>query len=83
MLVIGIGSGCKRMQSFLAGFKEYMFSVRFGILTDSLDMNGNILREEVPPKISQQELESQVKLFKGESLQIPPKYQCLILDFQL
>ena len=41
-LVIGVGTGCRLMQSYLKGGKEYFAIGKLGEATDTLDSEGNV-----------------------------------------
>jgi len=46
VLVIGIGNGTKVLSMFSDADKEYICTFRLGLLTDTLDITGKILKEE-------------------------------------
>jgi len=60
--------------------KEYIAGLRLGIVTDTQDTTGNILKEdgiEAAAKISTEALTSALETFKGPQKQIPPMYSAI------
>ncbi|MDE5615363.1 MAG: tRNA pseudouridine(55) synthase TruB [Alphaproteobacteria bacterium] len=59
--------------------KEYLFSMRFGFETDSLDITGNVIRRDdfVPDVTSVTAVCAQ---FVGDIMQIPPAYSAVHID---
>lgn len=45
VLVIGVGEGCKQLSSFWSAPKRYRAVGKLGVLTDSLDGNGEVVKE--------------------------------------
>ena len=50
VLIVCIGQACKIVELLTSKEKEYIASVKLGVLTDTLDITGNILKEEKIPK---------------------------------
>ena len=81
VLVLLAGRATKLAEQLLADDKEYRFTIRFGITTDSQDISGKILREEpapVPRPLA--EIEAILPRFRGELLQIPPMFSAVKID---
>jgi tRNA pseudouridine55 synthase len=74
VLVLGIGSGTKKLNQFLGGWKEYETTCVFGTVTDSYDAVGKILRRTPTDHITKEKVEQALESFKGEILQQPPMY---------
>ena len=53
--------------------------MRLGVVTDTQDMTGNILRES-PVCVNRNEIEEVIQSFKGEYAQIPPMYSALKIN---
>lgn len=77
VLVIGLGTGCKSLSSFLSGSKGYLATGRFGQHYDTLDSTGVVLKEtEVIPE--RKDYEAVLKgQFTGEILQRPPAFSAV------
>jgi hypothetical protein len=74
VLVVGVGSGTKKLQDFLGGWKEYETTCVFGIVTDSYDAEGKILQRTSTANITREAVETALESFKGEIQQRPPMY---------
>lgn len=57
--------------------KKYYAEFRLGIVTDTQDISGNIIRENQVPKIELEFIEQIVKSFEGEQDQVPPMYSAV------
>ena len=76
LLVVLVGKG-SRLSPFLMGMdKTYAATVRFGILTDSLDSDGQVVRT-VPVPTDPAVLEPALAGFRGEISQVPPLISAL------
>lgn len=59
--------------------KTYVFTIQFGVTTDTLDSTGKILeRNEIIPNI--EEIEKVLPNFLGEQEQMPPKYSAIKIN---
>jgi tRNA pseudouridine55 synthase len=74
VLVVGVGSGTKKLSELLGGWKEYEAACVFGIVTDMYDAEGKILRRTPTLHITRQAVEKQLESFRGEIQQRPPMY---------
>lgn len=73
VLPIAIGKATKLFDIFLTKKKGYIAEFSFGLLTDTLDITGNILdKSDIVPERSI--LIESIKSMIGESEQLPPKY---------
>ncbi len=75
VLPICIGKAT-RLIEFLEDDKEYLATVQFGKNTQTYDLEGEIT-ETFDKKISQEELEKALELFRGEIFQLPPIYSAI------
>ena len=81
VLPIALGEATKLCGRMLDASKEYAFTVRFGVETDTLDLEGKVIASsEVRP--SQAEVEAVLPRFTGPIEQIPPAYSALMVDGQ-
>ena len=76
VLVICIGKATKLVEVLTSLEKEYIAEVKLGILTDTLDVDGLILKEE-QTKIKREELEKVLNSFVKEYNQEVPIYSAV------
>lgn len=76
VLVLCIGKATKLVDVITAVNKEYEAEITLGILTDTLDITGNILKEEIP-NISDQTIIEVVSSMKGTYNQEVPIYSAI------
>ena len=69
-LVIGVGTGCRLMQSYLKGGKEYFAVGKLGEATDTLDSEGNVTSTRPYDDSTLQRMEALLPEFTGDVLQI-------------
>lgn len=81
LLVVLVGKG-SRLSPFLMGQdKTYEATVRFGLATDTLDREGEVVATAPVPE-SWQEVEDGLGDFRGDIMQIPPVISALKKDGQ-
>ena len=80
VLILGVGSGTKALQSFLDCTKVYETVVLFGASTDSYDRVGRILTKRPYEDITRKMVEDALDDFRGKIKQIPPIYSALKMD---
>ncbi|KAH6689590.1 tRNA pseudouridine synthase B [Plectosphaerella plurivora] len=80
VLILGIGSGTKSLQSFLDCTKTYETIVLFGAATDSYDRTGRILTKRPYDHITRELVEKEMDNFRGKFEQIPPLYSALKME---
>jgi tRNA pseudouridine55 synthase len=79
VLPIAIGEATKLTGRMLDASKAYLFTVRFGEETDTLDLEGKVIAtSDVRP--SQAEVEAVLDRFTGPIAQVPPAYSALKVD---
>ena len=74
VLVLTIGKATKIGELLTSYEKEYVAGVKMGVLTDTLDVEGKILKEEDPPKI---DLNKLIKSFRKTYMQEVPIYSAV------
>ncbi len=82
VLPIAIGDATKMIpfvESANDGTKEYLFSCKFGISTDSLDITGTITQQnnKIP---TDTQINDSVTHFIGDVMQVPPIYSAVHVD---
>lgn len=80
VLIIGVGSGTKQLQSFLSCTKTYEATVLFGVATDTYDAMGRILAKASYGHVTKQVVEDALTAFRGKIMQKPPIYSALSMD---
>lgn len=77
LLLCGIGAGT-RLLEFLEGLpKRYRFEVRLGIVTDTYDLEGEVLEKHPFENVSREMVEALLPRFQGEVTQTPPDYSAI------
>lgn len=79
VLPVAIGrENTKKIDCLMNAFKEYDFTIKFGLETDSGDITGNVLnRNNQGMNFSIDDVKEAIKCFIGEIDQIPPKYSAI------
>lgn len=76
VLPVCLGKGAKVCDLLTDKDKVYETVMRLGVVTDTQDMTGNVLRES-PVHVTREELEAVMHQFLGDYDQIPPMYSAL------
>lgn len=74
LLIIGIGKSTKLLSKYSNLKKEYRAKLKLGQETDTLDLDGTVIKSIPVPQISVEKIKKVFKLFVGELLQVPPMY---------
>ena len=77
VLPICLGAATKLFPYLLDCRKTYRAVVRFGRVTDTLDVTGRVLAEREPGEITLEGAQRLLATFLGESVQVPPMYSAL------
>jgi tRNA pseudouridine55 synthase len=82
VMVIALGKAC-RLLRFLADDKSYKATIRLGLVTDTDDIEGQVLQENDsattnPP--AREKVAEALKQFIGQIEQIPPYYSAIHVD---
>lgn len=78
ILVIGINHGCKKMDEYLRGPKEYIANALFGVHYDTLDVTGRLISEDFNLKMIEESLLNQACLkWTGNIMQKPPSFSAI------
>lgn len=81
VLVIALGEGLKLVDLLSCDTKEYIAEVQPGILTDTLDITGNVLKQE-DYVLDREKIISVLNSFLGKSLQEVPLYSSVKVNGQ-
>ena len=75
VLVVGIGRGAtKRLSEFTNEYKVYEATLRLGLATDTLDVDGKITEQKSVPQLNESKVLAVFSLFMGTIEQVPPMY---------
>ncbi|MBO7519425.1 MAG: tRNA pseudouridine(55) synthase TruB [Clostridia bacterium] len=79
VLPVLIGRATKLSDYLLCTDKSYTAKIKLGVLTDTLDITGNVT-EEKPVSVTNKEIDSVLESFTGEISQIPPMFSAIKKD---
>ena len=79
VLVLCMGKSLKVVDLITSYNKEYVARVILGIETDTLDITGNVLKQN-NPSISKEEVNKVLESFLGKSMQEVPKYSAVKIN---
>jgi tRNA pseudouridine55 synthase len=77
VLVVGIGKATRFLEFIMNETKEYRVKVKFGILTTTLDSEGEVIQEMPVPTLDREKLLSVLAQFQGEIEQVPPSFSAI------
>lgn len=77
VLVVGIGKATRFLEFIMHETKEYRVKVKFGILTTTLDSEGEVIQEMPVPALDREKLLSVLAQFQGEIEQVPPSFSAI------
>jgi len=80
VLIIGTGKDTKQLTNITAEDKSYVATIFLGKQTNTLDTEGDVVKEETVPKLSLKDIEIVLNSFLGESKQIPPMFSAKKVD---
>ena len=72
LLIICVGEATRLSEHLTRLDKVYEGYLRFGVVTDSYDMDGKVLEENPVPDISPEEIQKAFDALTGEIQQVPP-----------
>ncbi len=77
LLIIGLNQATKILPFLENETKEYIATITLGILTDTFDNQGNVIKEKSINKINKKQIEEVLQSFIGEIEQIPPVFSAI------
>lgn len=80
VLVVGVGSGTKRLQEYLDCSKEYRTTALLGASTLSYDSQDPVLHYRPYAHVTQEMVRSVLPSFVGKGMQYPPLYSAIKID---
>jgi tRNA pseudouridine55 synthase len=72
LLVLGVGPSTRLLRFAQSESKRYSGTVTFGVATDSLDADGQVLERRAPPALSSDEVNEAAGAMLGAQRQTPP-----------
>ena len=72
LLIIGVNKGTKAIAFFDELNKEYIATIKLGVATDSMDLDGKVIENKEVPTLSKDKIEEVLHSFLGKSKQLPP-----------
>jgi len=79
LLVVFVGRATRAVEFAESHEKEYIAGLRLGIVTDTQDITGKVLKTS-EKAVSRKELSEVLPEFTGDILQIPPMYSAIKVD---
>lgn len=79
VLVVAIGKYTKLIDILTSSYKEYVATLKLGILTDTLDITGNVIDKKVYD-VDKELIEETLNSFLGKSIQEVPKYSAVKIN---
>ena len=76
LLVVFVGRATRAVAFSEAQEKRYLAKMRLGLVTDTQDSTGNVLREHAV-QISDEMLDRSLEAFRGQIMQVPPMYSAI------
>ncbi len=77
VLPILLGDATRVSDWLMEHDKEYEFTLRFGVVTDTCDAWGRTLEERPVPALGEKDVADLVARFTGEQSQVPPMYSAV------
>lgn len=77
VLVIAVGQATKIIELLVSDEKEYVAEVEMGLMTDTLDVTGEVLEQMEVPSVAKEELSVTLDSFQGTYEQEVPKYSAV------
>lgn len=77
LLPICMGKATKISYFLLNEDKTYIAEIKLGIITDTYDMEGTVISENIVPEYTQEFIIENLNKFNGEISQEPPKYSAV------
>jgi tRNA pseudouridine55 synthase len=82
VLPICVGQGTRVAEYLSESGKAYRAKITFGVVTDTYDAEGTVLRTTDPANLALPEIEDALQHFLGPQLQLPPRYSAIKLQGQ-
>lgn len=77
VLIVCMGKATRLSEYAMRSAKQYRATVRLGIVTDTYDADGEVIRERDTNHITRADVERVLPRFTGEISQVPPMYSAI------
>jgi tRNA pseudouridine55 synthase len=77
VLLVCLGQATRLIEYVTAGRKQYRATIHFGLTTDTLDADGQVVARRDAAHLTETELRQVLAAFQGEIEQIPPIFSAL------
>ena len=77
LLVLCVGQATKFARYVIDEDKSYRVGIRLGVATDTFDAEGKVTSKGSTANISEDEIESSLRRFRGKIKQVPPMYSAI------
>ena len=77
VLVVCLGQATRLMEYLLLDQKQYRATIRFGMATDTLDAEGQVVAQADPAGLTEDRLRAALAGFLGQIEQVPPVFSAL------
>ncbi|MDD4349967.1 MAG: tRNA pseudouridine(55) synthase TruB, partial [Opitutales bacterium] len=74
LMIILVGKGTKASQFLMSMDKSYEGTMRFGLVTDSYDIDGEVISDTIPESIEESKILEAMRTFLGDQYQKPPMF---------
>ena len=82
VLPICVGQGTRVAEYLSESGKAYQAEITFGVVTDTYDSEGTIIRTTDPTELTQDQIEAELAHFLGLQMQMPPRYSAIKIQGQ-
>ena len=72
VLPVCMGQANRLMQILVGSSKEYLATVRLGVVTDTYDAQGQVVSQQDPSAVTQQAVETSLNSLRGTIIRRPP-----------
>jgi tRNA pseudouridine55 synthase len=80
LLLVGVGQCTRLIEYLMASDKTYQATMRLGLVTDSQDITGEVVRQQSAQVITLDQVKDVCRSFVGQIDQIPPMFSALKKD---
>ncbi len=77
VLTVCVGKGTKLVELMTEKDKEYVATVKLGVITDTQDITGQVIESRVVGDIMDDEIKEVLNKFMGDYMQVPPMYSAI------
>lgn len=79
LMIVAVNSATKQLNNLNCNDKEYIATILFGKESNTLDPQGEILKDDKNIKITENDIDNVLNLLKNQEQQIPPMFSAIKL----